>query len=437
MFRLPVWVTFVCALFWSGAVSADLHDLSRHGQMSKIYFIPDAKARDVEVRLFLPVGEVDWTGPEGLAHYLEHLVAWSADKVHGAGLRNRLMNAWTSSYWTSYWNKGSAESFEDMIRHARAVFESVDLSDDFMISERDVVEREFDLRYRGNPIATLYRNARHHLYGTHGLGRSVMGTPETLRQIEPETALAFHKERYRAQDSILLIYGPVSKAEVIEQIEKHLVEIPEPVSVERPIFAPLGDPPEDVLHDVLPDLKRAQVLIMGHAKAPDGLSARRLWTSLILLENVLNGPLDGGLSKPLYYDSFTVTEVGIDIDLLPTGDIGFEIYFSPEDDVDAAMALGEVRAVLDGLAQRGIPEESFLATRSEALAMARRREKARSAYKVEIAQTSLLNLNYALDAKAYHYELGRPGVQDLNAVLRAISGSTFVATAIGEPESVQ
>lgn len=68
--------------------------------------------------MFVPVGEVDRTGPEGLAHYLEHLVVWSADKVHGEGLRNREMNAWTSPYWTTYWNRGPIDAFENMMRKA-------------------------------------------------------------------------------------------------------------------------------------------------------------------------------------------------------------------------------------------------------------------------------------------------------------------------------
>jgi len=56
-----------------------------------------------------------------------------------------------------------------MIRNARAIFEPVELSEKFMLTERDVVEREFDLRYRNNPTAVLFREAFHHLYGSHGL----------------------------------------------------------------------------------------------------------------------------------------------------------------------------------------------------------------------------------------------------------------------------
>ena len=135
---------FLVALLvgWASTAQADLIDLTEYGDFNKIYFIPQPEAKNVEVRLLIPVGEVDRTGPEGLAHYLEHLVVWSADKVHGDGFRKREMNAWTSAFWTTYWNRGSKATFENMIRNARAVFEPLDLTQEFMLTERDVVERE-------------------------------------------------------------------------------------------------------------------------------------------------------------------------------------------------------------------------------------------------------------------------------------------------------
>jgi predicted Zn-dependent peptidase len=63
-----------------------------------------------------------------------------------------------------------------------------------MLTERDIVEREFHLRYANNSTARLFRDAKRHLYGDHGFGRSVMGTPDSLRQISPADALEFHRD---------------------------------------------------------------------------------------------------------------------------------------------------------------------------------------------------------------------------------------------------
>lgn len=434
MLQIILLVWLVCL---SSIAQADLLDLSEHGDFKKIYFIPEASADNVEVRLFLPVGEADRTGPEGLAHYLEHLVVWSADKVHGEGFRNREMNAWTSPFWTAYWNRGPKDSLENMLRNARAVFEPVQLDQDFMLTERDVVEREFDLRYRDNPSAVLYREAFRHLYGDHGFGRSVMGTPDSLRQLPIKEALAFHQQRYNAQDAYLLMSGPATKEQIIGQIEEHLRGLPKRAASARGFASPLPRPPSSSLTLDLPELEREQVLFVGQAQPPVGFSTRKIWFSLLLLEDILNSSLQGGLAKPLYYDSFTVTKVRANLYMLPTGDIGYEFFFSPEDGISAQQALSRVQNVLNQLADDSIPVETLKSLRGRTLEQVRRFEKDDPRYATTIAQQSILNLGEALDVKTYHYELGRPRLSDLTAILTSIVASPFATTAIANPELSQ
>lgn len=432
MFRyLKILLIFLLA----PAAQADLLDLSQHSAFHKVYFIPAKTAQDVEVRVFLPVGEADRSGPEGLAHYLEHLVAWSADQVHGPGLRHREMNAWASPFWTAYWNRGARDAFDDMIRHAGAVFAPLALDRPFMRSERDVVEREFDLRYRDNGPALLYTAALHHLYGAHGLGRSTMGTPQSLARITPEMAERFRRQHYSAASAYLVILGPLEKGEVIAALRAHLAELPVHAPPPRGFAAPLPAPPEAGLEIELPMLERPRLLWVGQAAAPSGMSRRRLWFSMLLLSDILNGSAPEGLRKPLYYDSFTVTFVDSYLELLPGGALRFAIALSPEDDVPAAQALDALRAALRDLARRGISQGTLEALRGRTRQAIRRLEREKVSYHLEIAQKSLLNLGSALDVKAYHYEIGQPGTADLNALLRAIVQSDFTTSAIARPES--
>jgi len=430
---------FLVALLvgWASISQADLVDLTKYGDFKKIYFIPQPEAKNVEVRLLIPVGEVDRTGPEGLAHYLEHLVVWSADKVHGEGFRNREMNAWTSAFWTTYWNRGSKATFENMIRNARAVFEPLDLTQEFMLTERDVVEREFDLRYRDNPTAVIFREASHHLYGDHQLGRSVMGTPESIRQISPEDALAFHQGNYRPQSAYLLISGPLTKGEAISQIQKHLTYIPNHTFPDRSYGLPLSLPPQNGLVLHLPKLEREEVLIVGTVAAPEGISRRRLWFSLLLLEDILNSALQGGLSKPLYYASFTVTQISASFYMLPTGDIEYEFFFKPEDGVTADEAVTLFHDTLAELANSGVSSDTLAVIRDRGREQVLRLEKDRDTYAATIAQNSILSLGEALDIKSYHYELGQPSDADLTAILKAVAVSHFTTTAIAYPEATK
>lgn len=424
-------------LIWASVASADLFDLSDHGGFKKIYFVPDPSARNVEVRVFVPVGEVDRNGPEGLAHYLEHLVVWSADRVHGEGLRDREMNAWTSPYWTAYWNRGPADVFETLMGNARAVFEPIELSQKFMLTERDIVEREFELRYRDNPTAVVYREAYHHLYGTHGLGRSVMGTPESIHQIEPADALAFHEARYLAQDAYMLIFGPITKEEVIAQIENHLADLPQLEPVERGFLAPIPKQPEASQSLYLPKLRRDEVLFVGQAARPPELSHRKLWFSLLLLEKVLNSAQPGGLAKPLYYDDFIVTDINVRLFLLPSRDIGFEVFFRPEDDISTPESQERVRKVLTDLVESGLPAKSVENLRSQTLESARRLGVSQASYHANIAQNSILNLGEALDMNGYLSGLDQPTAKDLNLVLKSIVESPFATTTVAHLENTQ
>lgn len=417
------------------ASQADLIDLTEYGGFKKIYFIPEPKAKNVEVHLFIPVGEADRAGPEGLADYLEHLVVWSADKVHGEGFRKREMNAWTSSFWTTYWNRGSKASFEKMVRHARAIFEPVDLTQEFMLTERDVVEREFDLRYRDNPTAVLFREVSHHLYGDHQLGRSVMGTPESIRQISPEDALIFHQKYYSVQSAYLLIFGPLTEDEAIAQIQKYLRTVPSNIPLTRSYGGPLPRPPQNGLVLHLPKLEREEILVAGTAASPEGISRRKLWFSLLLLEDILNSALQGELSKPLYYDSFTVTEISASFHMLPTGDIKHEFFFKPEDGVTADEAAILFQNTLAELANSGISIDSLAAIRDRTQKRVRRLEKDKDTYAATIAQNSILSLGEPLDIKTYHDELGQPSGADLTAILKAVAVSHFATTAIAYPET--
>jgi predicted Zn-dependent peptidase len=264
-----------------------------------------------------------------------------------------------------------------------------------------------------------------------------MGTPESIRHITPADALTFHKERYRPKDAYILIYGPVTKEEAVEQIENHLTNLVQPVPVERGFLAPLPEQPEKKLSWGFPELRQDKILVVGQAAPPAGFSRRKLWFSLLLLEDVLNSAQPGGLSKPLYYDDFIVADISTRLFLLPSGDIGFEVFFSPEDGVSIPESAKRVREVLRDLVQNGLPTETFDAIQNQTRAEVQRLEKAQARYHATIAQSSILNLGQALDVKAYHHELGQSTVDDLNAILKSIVESTYTTTAHAHPEKPQ
>ncbi|SLN72736.1 hypothetical protein TRL7639_04351 [Falsiruegeria litorea R37] len=235
----------------------------------------------------------------------------------------------------------------------------------------------------------------------------------------------------------MLIFGPVTRDEVVAQIEKHHQNLPKRAPSERGFKAAVPALPTDDLSLRLPDMTRDQVLILGKAAPPLGFSRRKLWFSILLLGDILISAQHGGLIKPLYYDDFVVTDLSTRLYLLPTGEVGFEVLFRPEDGISTADSTKRVRAVLNDWATDGLPPETVQAVREQARAEVRRLEFDQAAYHATIAQSTLLNLGTALDVKAYHYEISQPDVDDLNLLLKSIVESQFATIAIAYPEISQ
>ena len=418
----------------AGAAQTNFHDLTRLGGFKKIYLLPAPNAPEIDVYVILPVGEANATGPEGLAHYLEHLVASSADQAHGTGLRQRSHNAWTSPFWTVYWNRAPIGQMDDMLRYATTLFQPPSLSDAFMRSDRDIIAREFDLRIRANPSASFAKAAYRHLYGAHGYGRAVIGTPDSIARLTPAKALAFHARHYTPHNAYLVIFGPITPQQATPLLARHLADLPanpspQPQHDQPQLHQPLPAAPKSGLQMHLPTLARDQVLILGHAPAPPNMPRRTLFYAKILLESILNSGQPGGLGKPLYYDDFVVSNISIALQLLPGGQIAFELAFSPDAEMPIAQATQRVQQVMQDLAQNGLPESTVESQRSILQINSRIAQQANARYALGVAMDSLRNLGEALDADSHHMALHRPSTADLNALLRALFTSPSIITA--------
>ena len=83
-------------LFTPALSYADVFKLDTDTPLRGVYFIPDSDAELVTVAMVIMAGEVNARGPEGLSHYLEHLVFWHADDVKGEPIHARDGNAWVN-----------------------------------------------------------------------------------------------------------------------------------------------------------------------------------------------------------------------------------------------------------------------------------------------------------------------------------------------------
>ena len=92
--------------------------------------------------------------------------------------------------------------------------------------ERDVVMEERRMRTDSNPVGRLVEQFLATAYVAHNYGRSGVGWPSELNQINATDAMAFHKKYYVASDIVVSVVGDVKAAEVMPMLEKHFSKVP-------------------------------------------------------------------------------------------------------------------------------------------------------------------------------------------------------------------
>jgi predicted Zn-dependent peptidase len=92
--------------------------------------------------------------------------------------------------------------------------------------ERDVVFEERRMRTDSNPIGRLYEQLVATAYVAHNYGRSGVGWPSELSQINATEAMAFHKKYYVGGDIVVAVVGDVKASEAMPMLEKYFSKVP-------------------------------------------------------------------------------------------------------------------------------------------------------------------------------------------------------------------
>jgi predicted Zn-dependent peptidase len=92
--------------------------------------------------------------------------------------------------------------------------------------ERDVVNEERRMRTDSNPIGRLVEQFQATAYVAHNYGRSGIGWPSEVSQINATEAMAFHKKYYVGANIVLAVVGDVKASEALPMLEKYFSRVP-------------------------------------------------------------------------------------------------------------------------------------------------------------------------------------------------------------------
>ncbi len=179
----------------------------------------------VALGFFVRTGARDETNDvAGVSHFLEHMV-FKGTQRHSADDVNRIFdevgakyNASTSEETTLFYAAvlpeylpSTCDLLADIIRPALR-------KEDFDM-EKKVILEEIGM-YDDQPTYTAYENLMQKHFSGHPLGRSVLGTNESVGGLQCEQMRAYHQNRYAAGNIILAVAGNFEWPQVLELAHK-------------------------------------------------------------------------------------------------------------------------------------------------------------------------------------------------------------------------
>ncbi|ACU39633.1 insulinase family protein [Actinosynnema pretiosum subsp. pretiosum] len=259
-------------------------------------------ARSAAVGLWVQVGSRD-EAPEvaGAAHYLEHLLFKGTARRTAAAIAEEIdavggeLNAFTAKEHTCYYAHVLDSDLPlavDLV--CDVVFDALCEQRDFE-TERGVVLEEIAMR-DDDPEDLLHDAFLEALMGGHELGRSVLGSEQSITDMDRDALYAFYRGRYSLPSMVLSAAGNVDHERVLElareRVGERLLDVPgTPVP---PRGGEVRVDPVDRL--VLHSDDTEQAHLMLGVRALDRHDERRFAL------NVLNAALGGGMSSRLFQE---------------------------------------------------------------------------------------------------------------------------------------
>ena len=187
--------------------------------------MPDFES--VAVAYYVHTGSRDEQDPSiaGVSHFLEHMVFKGTQSLDWQEITlafNKIgaeLNAFTSHEATFYYARVLGEYLDRAVELlSDMMYPRLDENDFTM--EKEVIINEI-ARSEDQPYNLTYRRLMQTYFGNHPLGRDVLGSRESIRNMKIEAMREYWKRRYAANNLILTIAGNFDWDHIVELAEKH------------------------------------------------------------------------------------------------------------------------------------------------------------------------------------------------------------------------
>ncbi len=236
---------------------------------------------------------------QGVSHFLEHLlfkgtarrsardISESFDNIGGE------INAYTAKEYTCLYAKIVDEHLEAAVDILCDMIVSSRLDQADVIKEQNVVLEEISM-YEDTPDEYVHDVLAQTIWPASPLGRSILGTRESIAQLSAADIRSYYQERYTGANMVIAAAGSVDHAELADLLAQRLqmpADQAESATKSKPEFTPayrLLEKPTEQLH-----------LALGFPGLPIGDERRHTWS---LLSNILGAGMSSRLFQRLRED---------------------------------------------------------------------------------------------------------------------------------------
>jgi zinc protease len=199
----------------------------------QVIVVPDTRAPVVTHMVWYRVGRADEPqGVSGIAHFLEHLMFKSTDKI-AVGEFSKIVarlggqdNAFTGQDATAYFQRVAKDRLGTVMAMEADRMVNLRLENNEVVTERDVILEERRSRTESSPAAILDEQMNAALYLSHPYGIPVIGWEHEMAKLSRDDALAFYKRFYAPNNAILVVTGDVTPDDVRKLAQETYGKIP-------------------------------------------------------------------------------------------------------------------------------------------------------------------------------------------------------------------
>lgn len=373
MFQLPRAVALAGTFFatvaagpiWAKGIDDQVTTFTLENGMD-VVVIEDHRAPVVQQMVWYKVGSADEpAGVSGIAHFLEHLMFKGTETLESGEFSSTVAanggndNAFTSYDYTAYYQRVAADRLELMMRMEADRMQNLRLTENDILTERQVILEERNQRTDSNPRALFGEQMNATQYYNHRYGVPIIGWRHEMEMLDMDDVLSFYDAHYAPNNATLIVTGDVDPDEVHELAKTYYGVIP--ANPDLPERVRPSEPPQTAERRVIyKDTRVAQPYVSRSYLAEERNSgAQEKAAALYLLSELLGGGTTSYLAEKLQFDEPTAVYTGAFYNGTSLDATTFDVVVVPSQGVTLEEAEAAMDQALAGFLRDGIDEEQL------------------------------------------------------------------------------